>query len=375
MMVAERVGAGGIDLSVSDVALAAAFGTALLLGHHPYSLALRRLLVLNLIYQFATLFTVIVNPNVQNTTEWFHAWLLVSGALIVGWALGRAGHARIALLLLLGAASAIAVGTIFTGLFQYLGGDFDAVYPLWPFPMHKNAAGTMMAFAALIAYLRPDWARLPVGWSRAAFWLLIVAIVMTQSRQALIGLIVAMVVIAARRGGPKHSRWPLLLVVPALWLIITTVSDQINSQNEHNSVLVRLGWFREVYALWKESPLFGHGLRYWYTKPESPFQPPQGELEVLASAGVIGLIGFTIMWIGILIVLWKIDPRYGTLAFAVVLSRIVQGQFDLFWVAGQVSVPFLIAGICVGAKALDDARNADPGAFATQTPSRRRAPV
>jgi hypothetical protein len=34
----------------------------------------------------------------------------------------------------------------------------------------------------------------------------------------------------------------------------------------------------------------------------------------------------------------------------VVLSRIVQGQLDLFWVAVQTSIPFLIVGICLGAQ-------------------------
>ena len=171
--------------------LAAAFGTAVLLGHSPVQPPDAALLWLNLFYQFATLFTVIVNPYIENTVEWFHAWLLVSGALVVGWALGAAGYARLALL----AArrrrpvSSPSVRSL-TGLFQYASGDFSAVYPAWPLPMHKNFAGTAMAFAAVVAYVNPDW----VAWSkdsaRAAFWLLIVAIVMTQSRQALIGLIV-----------------------------------------------------------------------------------------------------------------------------------------------------------------------------------------
>ena len=97
-------------------------------------------------------------------------------------------------------------------------------------------------------------------------------------------------------------------------------------------------------------------LRYWYTDTSAAFQPPQAEMEVLASAGVVGLIGFAAMWIGIVLVLWHVDPKYGTLALAVTLSRLVQGQFDLFWVAAQVSIPFVIAGICLGAKAWEDSR-------------------
>jgi hypothetical protein len=75
---------------------------------------------------------------------------------------------------------------------------------------------------------------------------------------------------------------------------------------------------------------------------------------VLASTGVLGLIAFVVMWLGILLVLWHIDPRFGTLAVAVLLSRLVQAQFDLFWVAAQVSIPFVIAGICLGAMAREE---------------------
>ena len=101
----------------------------MLLGTRPYSRPMRQLLWLNLFYQFTTLFTVIVNPYAANTFEWFHAWLLVSGSLIVGWALGRAGYARLALLLIVGTACVIAVGTMLTGLLQYASGNFSAVYP------------------------------------------------------------------------------------------------------------------------------------------------------------------------------------------------------------------------------------------------------
>lgn len=353
LFIVERVGFGDFDLAISDVALAAAFGTVVLLGPRPLSTPVRHLLLLNLLYQFATLFTVIVNPYLENTIEWFHAWLLISGALIVGWALGRSGYARLAFVLMIAAGCTIAVGTILTALFQYAQGDFSGVYPAWPFAMHKNAAGTMMAFVALVAYTRPDWAGLSVGWARAAFWLLIVAIVLTQSRQALIGLVVAIIILGLRRGARRRARWLVLLAVPAIWLVVSTVIEQIDSQNRHNSLFQRLDWFREVYAFWKHSPVFGHGLRYWYTDASVKYQPPQGELEVLASSGVVGLLAFVVMWIGIVVVLWRIDPRFGSLALAVVVSRIVQAQFDLFWVAGQVSIPFVIAGVCLGAMALD----------------------
>jgi hypothetical protein len=60
------------------------------------------------------------------------------------------------------------------------------------------------------------------------------------------------------------------------------------------------------------------------------------------------------MWVGLLVVLWRIDPRYGTLALALPLSRIFQAQFDLFWTSVQTSIPFVVAGICLGALALHE---------------------
>ncbi|WP_426323431.1 O-antigen ligase family protein [Microbacterium sp. E-13] len=359
LIVVQRVGLGGTDLTVSDVALAAAFGSALLFGTYPLSSTMQQLLGLNLVYQFTTLLTVIVNPFAQNTVEWFHAWLLISGALLVGWALGRAGLAHAAFGLLIGAMLVVAVGIIVQAIITFAHGEFVGIAPKWPMPMHKNAAGDILAIGAVVALVNPRWA----GWSdsaaRMTFWTLTIAVVLTQSRQAIIGLVVAVLVVSLRRGASRRARLVLLLVLPAIWFVVSMVIDQIETGNRFNSFYVRVEWMQQVYALWKHSPIFGHGLRYWYVHEWALFQPPQAELEVLASAGVMGLLGFLIMWVGFIVVLWRVDPRFGTLAVAAVLSRITQAQFDLFWVAAQVSVPFVVAGVCLGAQALFAARSPD----------------
>ena len=200
-------------------------------------------------------------------------------------------------------------------------------------------------------------------------------IVVAQSRQALIGLVAAIIIAVLRRSTTGRSRWVLLLLIPAAWLVVSMVIEQIESQNQHNSVFQRVEWFREVYHFWRESPIFGHGLRYWYNPGELPFQPPQAELEVLASAGVVGLIGFLVMWIGVLVVLWRVDPRFGTLAVAVLLCRLVQAQFDLFWVAVQVSVPFVVAGICLGAMEHERRSKEAPDEMLARAPLGRLTPT
>lgn len=375
LFIVERVGFGGTDLTISDAALAAAFGTAVLLAQRPFSRELRWLLWLNFVYQFATLITVIVNPYPENLAEWLHAWLLISGALVVGWGLGRAGYARLAFRLMVAAASVIAVSAIVTAIVHFTDGNFSPVFPPWPFPMHKNFAGDVMAVVALIVYVNPAWAAFKKNSARLLLLLLVTGILVTQSRQALVGLLVAVILVVSRRRLFGHSRLTLLLLIPAAWLIYLTVHEQIESQNQFNSYFQRLDWIREVYAYWKHAPLFGHGLRFWYVDPTVPYQPPQAELEVAASAGVVGLAAFAIMWIGIIVVLWRMDPVYGTLATAAVVSRLVQGQFDLFWVAAQVSIPFVIAGICLGAKARSETDLLRPRLALGVDQPRRKSPA
>jgi polysaccharide biosynthesis protein PslJ len=351
IVVVERVGGGGFDLTISDAVLAVALWPAVLLAPRPFSRELRTLLWLNAVYQALTLFTLVANPFLANTVEWFHAWLLVSGALVVGWAVGASGHARLGLTLFLVACLALAVPTIVQGALQLARGDLSAVYPRWPWPMHKNFIGTLLGSAALVAYAKPAWTGWPRRWAVPTFWVLVLAIAFSQSRQALVGLAVGLLVISLRQRGQRH-RAVLVLVglVPLGYLILTMVRDQIASGNQHNSWFQRLDWYAESFGLWTGSPWVGHGLRYW-TQPDPPgyFQPPNAFLEVAASTGIVGLAGFVALWVGVVVVLLRTNPAFGTLALALALSRLGQAQFDLFWVSISVSVPFLLIGVCLGA--------------------------
>lgn len=368
LLVAARVGGSGIDLSASDAALGIATVVALVFTPRPFSPALRNLLWLSAIYQFTTLFTVVANPDVSGMVEWVHAWMLVAGALVVGWTAGRSGHGAAGLSLILLASLVIAASTIAQGVQQYLVGNFSPVYPSWPYGMHKNLAGAVLAFAAVVAYARPVWMRWRKGWALAVFAVLVVALAFTQSRQAMVGLAVALVVIAVRGdANRRRSKAIVALVIPALAVVATTVRDQIASGNIHNSAFARLTWLQETVSYWAQSPWFGHGLRYWYRPGEPAFQPPNAEMEVLAAAGVVGLAGFLVLMIGTLVVLWKVDPSFGTLAFTMHLTRFVAGQLDIYWVTVQSSVPLVVVGICLGA--LAHARAAEPSRVSAPTPA------
>ena len=352
LLVVLRVGGGGVDLSLSDFALAAAAVPALLLARRPFSAGLRAVLWASAVYQFATLITVVNNPYTANAVEWAHAWMLVSGSLLVGWAVGANGHARTGLRLLIGTIAVLATITVVEGLIHIAHGDLSPVYPSFPYGMHKNFAGTVCAMGAVMVYARPRWAGINRRWSFVLMGMMLTAVLLTQSRQAVIGLVAAVFVLVLRsRTDRRRSKLVLLLVAPLVLFVTNLVQDQVQSGNQFNSVFQRLTWFQDSMTVWSSDPWFGVGLRWWYTdRFPFQFQPPNAEIEVLTSAGAVGLAAFVLLMVVALRVAWRMDPAYGSLAVAVLVSRIVQGQFDLFWSAVQGSLPFLVLGLCLGAK-------------------------
>ncbi|CAN7467380.1 O-antigen ligase family protein [Terrabacter sp. LjRoot27] len=367
LLVVLRVGSGGIDLSLSDFALAAAVLPALFLAKRPFSPGMRAVLWASAIYQFATLITVVNNPYAANAVEWAHAWMMVAGSLVVGWAVGANGHGRIGVRLLVGTIAVLSLITVIEGSVHFAQGDFAPVYPSFPYGMHKNFAGTVCATGAVMVYARPTWAGINRRWSVVLMVLMLAAVLFTQSRQALIGLVAAVFVLVLRsKTDRKRSKLVLLLAAPLVLFVTNLVQDQVQSGNQFNSVFQRLTWFQDSMTVWSSDPWFGVGLRWWYTdRFPFQFQPPNAEIEVLTSAGVVGLAAFVLLMVVALRVAWRLDPAYGSLAVAVLVSRLVQGQFDLFWSAVQGSVPFVVLGICLGASWHAERERARPVDVAT----------
>ena len=161
--------------------------------------------------------------------------------------------------------------------------------------------------------------------------------------------IVSVILVVALRSDPdrKRSKVIFLAVIPALYFAWLAVQEQLAEDNEHNSAQQRLSWYEDSIDVWLRQPWVGMGLRWWTAgRTEFVFQPPNAELEMLTAGGLIGLAGFLVLFLGALIVLFRVDPRYGTLAFCAVLMRFIQGQFDLFWASVVVTIPFVIVGVC-----------------------------
>lgn len=345
-----RVGAGGTDLSISDAALFVATWPAVFLGARPYSRPMRNLLWAIAAYEAVTLLSVVWNPFRANAVEWVHQLFLLAGALIVGWAIGRRGLARVAYSLLVLTGALLTTGAIVQGLPSVLAGSFEPVYLQWPWAMHKNALGTTLAMIAIGLYARPEWLGWPSRLRSATILYLGVGLALSQSRQAIIGFAVLAVVIALRDGRRRSAGWLALAAGAAVVVVSIFVRGQFESGNQHNSAFQRIEWYTASLRLWRESPWLGLGNRWWYvTTDDFRYQPPQVFVEVLTTTGVIGLLAFVALMTTLLVQLWRLPPRYGLIGFAAVASRLVQGQFDIFWLAVQSSLPFLIAGIALGA--------------------------
>lgn len=340
-MIMNRVG----PMSISDFALGAASVVALLLLRGRGAITLQPLIWAGTAYLALTAPQLLLNSYAANAIEWGHQVALVLGSMIVGFVVGREGHARFALSVY----ALISAGIALAAIVSSVGNGFGPVYLGM---LHKNSIGGILMVAAIIVFANPPWLGWKQHWAYTVFAICGVGMLAAQSRQALIGLLVAVIVIGVRPRfhNGKRSRWIWFLLIPVAYFVYSEVAEQLSTDDAFNSSAQRLVWYADSIDVWLISPIFGVGHRWWVTGHTgySGFQPPNAELEVLTTVGAIGLIGFLAMFAAATWLLWRLNPVYGTLALAIVIGRFVQTQFDLYWVAGQSSILWIIAGICYG---------------------------
>lgn len=341
----------GGALSVADVVLAGAMVVAIVLLRGKDLRDLSPLIWGGSAYLAAALPTVVLNPYAANTVEWFHEVVLVIGSMYVGYAIGRFGRTQLAIGIYIVACVALSIAAMCVGAVMFVTeGSFGPVY----LPDYqKNTLGAALAMGVVLLYARSPLFHMPTALARVSIVVMCGGILASQSRQAMIGALAGAVILSLRRR-PQTGRYPKLVwiaAIPVLVFVLTLVSDQLGEDNRFNSANQRLDWYATTIDIWQTSPVFGVGLRWWYTDrfAGGNFQPPNAELEVLSSVGIVGLIGFLVMFLVGFWTLWRIDPAYGTVGAAVIVTRFVQAQFDLYWAAGQASFLWLVAAMCIGA--------------------------
>jgi hypothetical protein len=357
-LIVERV--GGV-LSVSDLVLIGATCISVLMLRGRGATALQPLLWTGVVYLALAFPTLILNRYAANAIEWVHEVVLVLGSMVVGFVVGREGKAKLALSLYILACVGIGLAALVTALGMLVqSGGFQPVYVG---NLHKNLIGGALAVAVVMLFARPPWLGWRPFWAYSAALVCALGVLASQSRQGLVAVMVGVLVVTLRPVVQGHRRGRLLwlLYVPVVVLILVQLQEQIASGDQFNSAYQRLTWFTESIRIWEASPVFGVGLRWWYTSRFGEgFQPPNAELEVLTTVGVVGLIGFLLMFLSAAWLLSRLNPVYGTIGLAVVATRFVQGQFDLYWVAGQASLLWIVAGICYGVMVRDRANESPP---------------
>lgn len=352
-------------LSLTDLVLIAGTLPAFLLYRRSEARDLQQFIWLGIAYQALLIPTLILNPYLANLIEWGHEMVMVIGGLLVGWVVGRNGFASAALKLYL-------LGCVFIGLWAFAVGVLmlatqHTFGPVYLPQLHKNFIGDVLAFGFIIAFMRPDW----LGWNkRFAYPVMLacsVGIAASGSRQGMVSVAVSILIMSlrGRQGGAGRGRVLLLALLPGMWFVFNSLSDQLEQYEQgdrFNSASQRIIWFGQSLDIWRESPIFGVGLRWWY-QPERfgvAFQPPNAIFEMLSSTGVVGTIGFLVLCLGGLWAALTLHPRYGNLAAAILLARFAQGQLDLYWLAGLSAIPWMVVGLVVGVQALHIEQGDEP---------------
>jgi len=347
--VVARLAGGGANLSVSDGVLFLGTLAALPLLRLDEDPQLGRIAGWNLFYIVSLALTVALNPTRSDFIQWGDRLFLFVGSVLVGWVVARYGRARQAATAFVVFGMAVATWACIESVKLH----FHTVD--LPFGQQKNELGDMLSFALLVAQLNPPWIGMPKRLARVASVLCFLGVLASHSRQAMVGIAVVLVVLVLRDPRlRRRSRLLLLGIVPIAVIVYLTAKRELASHNRFNSLHVRFTWYREAFEVWRTAPIFGVGMRWFYTSRYLfHFQPPNAEIEALASTGVVGLLSLVLVFVLALRATWRLPATYSGLAFGALLMRAVQGQFDIFWVTAQADIPWMLVGLALGALTLE----------------------
>jgi len=344
-LVVERLGGGlGSSVDISDVLLIIGTFVALPMVRWEDAQSLRPVLHLALFYEAVLALSVVTNLNSHDGIEWAHRLFLVGGALLVGWVVAASGRARQALVLLLGGSTILALVTLGFAVklhFRAAGfGQYD-----------KNYIGAMMWMSVVIAHLDPPWAQLPPRLTRVAKYLCVAALFASHSKQAIIALVVVLVIAAVRLPSVRHrSKLLLASLVPlAIYAFVEAAGEIAKFQHHFNSLRIRYLAYQVDLRIWRLHPWLGLGPR-WFYLPQfaGNLQPPDIIVETLVSTGIVGLVAMTVLLVGSGKVLARLPRDIGTVALLVVVGRVVESLFDIYWVSAAGALPWLVAGLALG---------------------------
>jgi len=309
----------------------------------------RRLFFIFAAYEVVLVTTVIAHPSGRAVVEWMHRFLLLGGTVAVGAYLTREGLARRALRLFVLVTGFVAAAAIVDTLTRGLG-------PAYPFGLHKNYVGAVTAAALLLSFAIPQELRLGRRVVPPMQVLLLGGLLASQSRGAEFGLVAGALVVVVLHRGLRWSRAVLVMGPLVFVLAALSVNAEFSASAHLDSSRARFESFQirrtaggEALQLWRESPLVGQGLRS-YLDQNSQLQtsPHNIVYEALVESGIVGLAAFFLLQGGAVLVLRRAGSNLALAALALVVANLVHGLFDLYWVAGTLTLTWLVVGMAAG---------------------------
>lgn len=347
-----RVLHGNVDISFPDIALLVASLVALFHIGGRHSTALRSLLGLVLLYEFVLTVPVVLNPTMEAVIEWGHRGFLLAGGVLIGAAIAKRGSVETALRVYLAASTLIAAASIVNSVRT----GFVAGAPLG---LSKNYAGSLLGIALvllLFSGLGIIRNRFLLGTTAA---LLVLGLLATQSRGALLALLPAVGYILWRRRRLGLRAWIILAISGMVALVYTDLA--LSSQTidtRLNSVGTRVSFLEAAYGFWIHAPIGGAGLRY-YLDPQFQFPYPAGDplarpsphnlvLEVVSESGIIGFVGLAILFLGVLRILRRAETSFAVAAAGIQIGIFAHALVDIFWLAGITSLIWTLTAMAAG---------------------------
>ena len=346
-----RVGGASTNLSTSDLVVFVAGLACLFQIRWRDARYLKQFLQGVVWYEAVLVLVVLVHPNRYDVIEWFHRWSYIGASTLVGWVIASSGRVRPAFRIFLYGAAALGVAA----MLDAVGSHFQpAQFGLY----QKNAIGDIMWVAVALAQINPSWLGVGRREARVCKYLCIGGLLASYSRQGVIVLILALVVAVLRNPDVRRqSKLMLLGLIPLVVALYYSFSYAARTNPKFNSVSIRVSQLDAAFHVWRLSPLFGEGMRF-YNLPQfyTVTAPPNVLIDNLASTGVVGSLAFFFMVYVTTRTMFRLPTAFGTLGLAILVSHYVDGLFDIFWIGASSTIPFIICGVCLGMADTEKAR-------------------
>jgi hypothetical protein len=302
------------------------------------------------VYAVAMAVIVVLHPSGRALEEAIHRTLLVVGALSVGAWVYLEGKSRLALRLLVGVAVVVGLACIVAGAAH----GFRS--PAQPLGLNKNYVGSVLGLSMLVLLAAPGDVDMRQSWRMVSLVAMGGGLAATHSRAAMLGLVVGIFVWFFRTHSDYRRRSFIFAAVLAVgflayagYLVQSQLANKTATLNT-NSVAVRNKTEEATLNLWRTEPITGVGIYYYndpYYQQLNTFlvAPTNLVVEALAEGGIVLAAGLITFNVGAISVLLRYRNPLAVAGLALVADRLAHGLVDIFWTAGNTSLPWIVVGM------------------------------